>query len=53
MMNRHRIGRWLVHFGIWIMPPGRARQELTALLWTWNMKVTGIVAARRKADDNG
>lgn len=42
---RYTLGRWMVHGGIWIMPPGRARKELVALLWTWNMRVSATVAA--------
>jgi hypothetical protein len=28
-----------------VLPPGRCRQELSALLWTWNMKVSATLAA--------
>jgi hypothetical protein len=28
-----------------ILPPGRCRQELSALLWTWNMQVQMTLAA--------
>jgi hypothetical protein len=46
---RYRVARWLVHFAIhFIMPPGRARQELTAALWTWNMRVQATLAASER-----
>lgn len=33
--------------GLWLMPEGRAKSELTALLWTWNLEIQATVAAHR------
>lgn len=47
---RFAIGRQLMHLGLGMMPKSDARSELTALLWTWNMRVTATVAAQRAAE---
>jgi hypothetical protein len=44
---RYRIGRWLVHFGLWIMPSGRARTELYTLFSRWGRDVISEVAAQK------
>lgn len=41
------LGRILIHVGLKVLPPGRGRQELTQLLWTWRMKVDATLAAHR------
>ncbi len=48
-LKRYALARILIHTGLKVMPPGRGRSELTALLWTWNMKVSATVAAHRAA----
>ena len=32
---RFRIGSWLIHAGLNVMPNGRVRHELTALIEEW------------------
>ena len=44
---RYTLGRWLVHLGIWIMPQGRTRAELTERLWAWRMQVDATLAAEK------
>ena len=44
---RYRLARLLIHVGLKVMPPGRARRELNAVLWTWGMQITASVAAAR------
>jgi len=47
---RYQFARALFLFALHvIMPPSRCRQELSALLWTWNLKVKATLAARRGA----
>lgn len=50
---RHHLARWMIHVGLKIMLPGRSRQELTEMLWVWNMKVHATVAAHRAAIADG
>lgn len=45
---RYRVGRWLVHFGLWIIPSGRARTELYALFYQWGRDVLLEVAAQKR-----
>ena len=42
---RYRLARSLIHAGLRVMPAGRARSEINAMLWTWNMKVRATLAA--------
>lgn len=51
-MFRYWIGRAMVHAGLRFMPPGRVREELSELLWTWRMKVDATVAATRASNGN-
>ena len=46
---RYMAGRWLIHFGLWIMPLGRARTELLDLFGRWGRDVKAEVAAQKKA----
>lgn len=43
-MLRFKLGRALIHAGLKAFPPGRARDELTSLLWEWGAKVRTAVA---------
>lgn len=45
---RFRLGRGLMALGLRVLPCGRCRQELTQLLWTWNMRVHATIAADYK-----
>lgn len=42
---RFHIGRALMHLGLRVLPPGRCRQELTELMWVWNVRVMSALAA--------
>jgi hypothetical protein len=44
---RYLIARALIHAGLRILPPGRVRQELSTMLWTWGMRITTEVVAAR------
>lgn len=44
---RFHIGRALIHAGLAIMPPGRAKAELYELYWSWGEEVRRIVADRQ------
>lgn len=46
-MERFYLGRWLIHLGLKTLPPGPCRAELSALLWTWGMKVSATCAANK------
>ena len=41
---RYRIARWLMHLGLSIMPPGRAKTEVLALLGAWGRHVMDTVS---------
>lgn len=47
---RFALSRALIHFALKIMPSGRSRAELSALFWTWNMKVQATLAASRSGE---
>ena len=36
---RYTIGRMLIYLGLWTLPPGRVRTELTLLLEAWSIDV--------------
>lgn len=40
---RYRIGRWLVHIGINVMPKGIVRDDLVALMEEWAAYITAVV----------
>lgn len=44
---RFWLGRNLIHLGLWVMPPGRVRSDLSARFLTWSIGVTSELAARR------
>jgi hypothetical protein len=44
------VGCALMDVGLRVLPPGRCRQELTAMLWTWHMKVSATLAAHRSRE---
>ena len=41
------LARHLIHLGLRIMPPGRARREITDLLTTWGRDAMFEIAASR------
>jgi hypothetical protein len=43
-MLRFRLGRALIHTGLRAFPPGRARDELTVVLWSWGNAVRAELA---------
>lgn len=43
---RYIIGRWLIHTGIRVMPWGRVRNELMALVQQWSDGVRATVRAQ-------
>lgn len=43
---RYTLGRWLVHFGLRIMPAGRVRSELYTLLDGWSTRVYGALKTK-------
>ena len=45
---RYALGRHLIHLGIKVLPAGRVRQELTEILWAWNVKVRATLAANAR-----
>ena len=50
---RWRIGRWLIHFGLWIMPKGPARDVIEQHLWTAGQFMLGAIDANRKGYREG
>jgi hypothetical protein len=40
---RHSIARWLIHLGLRVMPPGRARSELDGVIREWGEHVVRTV----------
>lgn len=44
---RYRIARWLIHFGLFVWPPGRAKADVMALLWEWRWDVEAELKERR------
>jgi hypothetical protein len=36
---RFTVGRWLMHLGLIVMPPGRVRRELHRMLMDWSLQV--------------
>lgn len=50
-LMRYRIARTLIHAGLRIMPHGRARRELTAVIWEWGNKVRAEVLTARVLRD--
>ena len=51
-LMRFAIGRWLVHCGLRVMPPGAARAELTDIFWQWRTHVTVQVRAGARAAEH-
>ena len=51
-LMRFAIGRWLVHCGLRVMPPGPARAELTDIFWQWRTHVTVQVRAGARAAEH-
>ena len=45
---RYAIARWVIHLGLKIMPPGRARNELTDMMWIWHFNVINIIGDKEK-----
>lgn len=43
---RYRFARWLIHFAMFIWPPGRAKAEIMELLWEWRWHVEDELAQR-------
>lgn len=43
---RLRLGRWLIHTGLKVMPHGRVRREITEVLEQWAFKVRVEIALR-------
>jgi hypothetical protein len=46
---RFRLARWMIHAGLWIWPPGTAKNEVLELLRAWSEKVYETNAATRAA----
>lgn len=46
---RFAVGRWLILWGLRVMPPGRVRRELNAVLCAWSADVRIAVARSRAA----
>lgn len=44
---RFTLGRWLMHLGLNIMPPGRVKQEITDILTEWGKHVVRTVEENR------
>jgi len=40
---RYSLTRHIIHFGLWVMPRGRARDEVISLLWRWHYHVVNEV----------
>jgi len=51
-MLRYTVGRWLVHCGLRVMPPGASRAELTDIFWQWRRHVTVQVRATGRAEEH-
>lgn len=51
-MWRYRFAHLLMKLGLKMMPPGRPRAELTAMMWTWNMKVQATLAVHQGKELN-
>ncbi len=49
MIWRFAIGRWLVHLGLAVMPPSRARAELYQLFELWGTRVSALVRTAKDA----
>jgi hypothetical protein len=41
---RFRLSRWLIHTGLWVWPPGPAKDELLAVLGAWGRHVMRTVS---------
>lgn len=52
-MLRYRIGRLVVHAGLRIMPPSRARSELFTLIDLWSTHVRLTIERARKEGPAG
>lgn len=48
---RASLGRWLIHTGLWVLPPGRARDLLEKVLWRYGNYVRRTVAKHLEAQD--
>jgi hypothetical protein len=46
-MWRYRLGRFLMHLGLRVLPHGRIRAELSAMMWAWGMKVQVTTTAKK------
>jgi len=42
-LERYRVGRFLVHLGLRVMPPGRVKDELTEVIREWGEHVVRTV----------
>lgn len=52
-MLRYHLGRSLVHAGIRVMPSGRVKSELYALIDHWSTKVRDTIATSSDTTDQG
>lgn len=43
---RYTLGRWLIHAGLYVLPPGRVRRELYARLEAFSGHVQKTLRAR-------
>lgn len=50
---RHSLARWMIHTALKVMPEGRYRAELSASLWTLNMRVMATLAAHNEKMNPG
>jgi hypothetical protein len=46
---RFTIGRWLMHLGLIVMPPGRGRRELHRMLMDWSLQVRAEIVRHGSA----
>ena len=44
---RYRLARALIHVGLFVWPPGRAKAEIMELLWEWRWRVEDELAANK------
>jgi hypothetical protein len=44
---RWRLGRFLMHMGLNVLPQGRARAEISEMLWEWRAHVEATLATHR------
>lgn len=46
---RYRVARWLIHIGLFVWPPGRAKAEIMEMLWAWRHEIDATLEGRRAA----